>query len=126
MSDGSTGKKAHPTGRAPRSLYLRLLAPSLGFAHPHHVLDQLRPHLVDPFIDCCFNLCPRRLWVLFPPLGHPQYVSQSCAHLLHLCTPFPFVLLGFHALRLSPGLFPLVYHLPPLCKKMKHTPVCRP
>jgi hypothetical protein len=36
--------------------------------------------------------------LLFSPLRHPQHVSQSCAHLLHLRTPFPFVLLGFHAL----------------------------
>src|SRR5260221_3450456 len=69
-----------PTGRTPRTLLLLPLAPLLSLPHLHHLLDQLRPQLVDPFIHRRFNLCPRRLRVLFPPLGHPQHVSQSCAH----------------------------------------------
>jgi hypothetical protein len=64
----------------------------------HQILEQLGPHLVHLLIDCCFDLGPRRLRVILPPLGHPQQVSQSCAHLLDLFAALPFVLLGFHAL----------------------------
>src|SRR6266436_792275 len=117
----STCREWLATGRTPRTLLLRLLAPLLGLPHLHHLLDQLRPQLVDPFIHRRFNLCPRRLRVLFPPLGDPQHVSQSCAHLLHLLTPLPLVLLGFHALPSLLVVFPLFYHLLPVCKKMKHT-----
>jgi hypothetical protein len=41
--------------------------------------------------------------------------------LLHLLTALPCVFLGFHTVPLSPTLFPLFYHLPPWCKKMKRT-----
>src|SRR6266566_6883342 len=41
---------------------------------------------------------PTSLWMLFSPLGHPQHISQSCAHVLHLLTPLLCVLLDFHAL----------------------------
>ena len=84
-------------------------------------LGMVSPQLVDPFIHRRFNLCPRRFRVVFPPLGHPQHVLQSCAHLLHLGASFPFVLLRFHPFCFSPRLFSLFYHLPSLCKIMKHT-----
>ncbi len=58
--------------------------------------------------------------LLFSPLRHPQHVSQPRAHLLYLRTPFSFVLLRFHALA-SLLVFPLFYHLPPVCKKMNRT-----
>jgi len=40
---------------------------------------------------------------------------------LHLRAPFPFVLLRFHAFASLLAFFPLFYHLPPSCKKMKRT-----
>src|SRR6266567_7433130 len=55
--------------------------------------------------------------MLFAPLGHPQHISQSCAHLLHLLTPLPCVLLGFHALA-SLLIFPS--SLPPPCFVQKN------
>src|SRR5947209_19324213 len=53
--------------------------------HLNHFLDQLRPQLVHLLIHHRFNLCPRRLGVLFPPSGHPQHVSQSCAYETRIC-----------------------------------------
>src|SRR2546426_11163378 len=94
----STGPQRLATRRTPGTLLFRLLAPLLGLTHLDHVLDQLCPQLVDPFIHGRFNLCPRRFRLLFSPLRHPQYVSQSSTHLLHLLTPLPCVLLRFHAL----------------------------
>src|SRR5436309_6617434 len=90
-------------------------------AHLNHFLDQLRPQLVHLLIHHRFNLCPRRLGVLFPPSGHPQHVSQSCADLLHLWASLPFVLLAFHSLASLLVFFLLFYQLPPVCKKMKLT-----
>jgi len=58
----------------------------------------LSPYLLHLLVHRYFDLCPRRFGVLFPPLGHPQQVSQSCADLLYLLTALPFILLGFHAL----------------------------
>jgi GNAT superfamily N-acetyltransferase len=53
----------------------------------------------------------------------PAWRGQGIATtLLHLRTPFSFVLLGFHALVSLLVVFPLFYHLPPFCKKMKRTP----
>jgi hypothetical protein len=46
---------------------------------------------------CRFDLCLRRLRVLFPPVGHLQHVPQSCTHLLHPRTLLPCVLFRFHA-----------------------------
>src|SRR5713101_6143814 len=111
------------TGRTPRTLLFRDLTPLLGLPHLHHVLDQLCPQLVDPFIHCCFNLCPRRFRVVFSPLRNPQHVWRSCGNLLHLFTQLPCVLLLFHALASLPCCFPLVYHLLASCKKMNHTPI---
>src|SRR5260370_878376 len=91
----STCPQRLATRRTPRTLLLRDLTPILSLPHLHHVLDQLCPQLVHPFIHCRFDLGPRRFRVLFPPLGHPQDVSQSCAHLLHLLTALPSVLLCF-------------------------------
>src|SRR5262249_6090720 len=50
------------THRTLRTLLLRHPAPVLGLPYLHHVLDQLCPQLVDPFIHGCFNLGPRRVW----------------------------------------------------------------
>src|SRR5947209_17935400 len=108
-----------------RGTFLRRhLTPWLALPHLHHVLDQLRPQLVHSFIHRCFDLSPRGVRVFLPPLGHPQHISQSCTHLLHLRTPLSFVLLGFHALASLLLVFPVFYHLPSLCKKMNRTLTC--
>src|SRR5579872_2246157 len=109
------------TRRTPGPILPWLLAPVLALTQQHHVLDQLGPQLVDLLIDHRFDLGPRGLRMLFPPLGHPQYVSQPGAHLLHVRTALPFVLLRFHTL-VSLLVFLVFYHLPPWCKKKKRTP----
>src|SRR2546423_1728340 len=86
------------TGRTSGSLLRWDLSPVIALPHLHQILEQLGPQLVHVLVHRCLDLRPCRFGMLFPPLAHPQQVSQSCAHLLHLLTALPFVLLGFHAL----------------------------
>ena len=80
----STRPQGLATGCTLRTLSRWDLAPVLALPHLHQLLEQLGPHLVHVLIDCRFDLGPRRVRVVFPPLGHPQQVSQSCADLLYL------------------------------------------
>ena len=60
--------------------------------------------------------------LLFPPVRHPQHVSQSCAHGARIWRfRSRLFFLAFMLSSLSPGLFPVFYYLPLVCKKMNRT-----
>jgi hypothetical protein len=56
----------------------------------------------------------------FLTVRHPQHIVQSRAHLVHLLTPLPRVLPGFHPLA-SLLIFLCLFPYPCLVKKMKYT-----
>src|SRR5437868_10371547 len=60
--------------------------------------------------------CSLRHWVIPSTSRSPALTCCICS------TRLPFVLLGFHALASLLIVFPVFYHLPPWCKKMKRTP----
>jgi len=89
-------------------------------SHLHHLLEHLRPQLVNPLIHHRFDLYPRRLRVLFPPLGDPQ--SRSPALACWICSLRSRLL--FLAFTLSSLSWSFSCILPPLScvQKMNRTP----
>jgi hypothetical protein len=60
--------------------------------------------------------CSLRHWVIPRTSRNPALTRLASLDCVPVCSSW------LSCSRLSPGLFPLVYHLPPVCKKMNRTP----